>query len=101
MVRREPVVRQTDALTLAADIGGTHMRAALVDQLGEVLVHQTVPTPAHDDSAALVEPIRVVKSMSGVRTACHAVVGSPARSTTRREARDFDSATDADTTIDS
>ena len=51
---------QTEALVLAADIGGTHMRAALVEHNGEILVHRTVPTPAHDDApAALVDLIRI------------------------------------------
>ncbi len=69
---------QTRDLVLAADIGGTHMRAALVNHNGTVLVNRTVPTPAHDDApAALVDLIRSVKGMSGEQTADHAVVGLP------------------------
>lgn len=69
---------ETEALVLAADIGGTHMRAALVDDRGEVLIHRTVPTPAHDEAPrALVDLIRAVKDMSGRRVPCHAVVGLP------------------------
>lgn len=69
---------EREALVLAADIGGTHMRAALVDDRGEVLIHRTVPTPAHDDAPrALVDLIRAVKDMSGQRVPCHAVVGLP------------------------
>ena len=68
----------TQTLVLAADIGGTHMRAALVDDRGEVLIHRTVPTPAHDEAPrALVELIQAVKDMSGRRALCHAVVGLP------------------------
>ncbi len=66
------------ALVLAADIGGTHMRAALVDGRGDVLIHRTVPTPAHDDApGALVDLIRAVKDSCGQVAPCHAVVGLP------------------------
>lgn len=72
------MVSGTEALVLAADIGGTHMRAALVDDQGEILLHRTVPTPAHDKAPkALIDLIRVVKDMSGQRVPCHAVVGLP------------------------
>ena len=72
------MVSQREVLVLAADIGGTYMRAALVDHNGKILVHQTIPTPTHDDApAALVDLIRIVKGMSGRHTACHAVVGLP------------------------
>ena len=72
------MVSQTEALVLAADVGGTHMRAALVEPNGRIFVHRTVATPAHDDApAALVDLIRSVIEMSGKRTAGHAVVGLP------------------------
>jgi glucokinase len=72
------MVSQAEDLVLAADIGGTYMRAALVDHRGKVLVHRTVPTPPHDDApAALIDLIRIVKGMGGQRAACHAVVGLP------------------------
>ena len=66
MVRRDAMVSQTEPLVLAADIGGTHMRAALVEHNGTIFVHRTAPTPAHDDApAALVDLIRSVIDMSG------------------------------------
>ena len=69
---------ETEGLVLAADIGGTHMRAALVEQSGKIFVHRTVDTPAHDDApAALVGLIRSIIEMSGRRAADHAVVGLP------------------------
>jgi len=72
------MVNPTEALVLAADIGGTHMRAALVEHNGKILVHRTEPTPAHDDApAALVDLIRSVIEMSGQQIADHAVVGLP------------------------
>jgi predicted NBD/HSP70 family sugar kinase len=55
------VVSEAEAFVLAADIGGTYMRAALVHHTGQVLVRRTVPTPAHDDAPeALVDLIRNV-----------------------------------------
>jgi glucokinase len=72
------MVRRADALVLAADIGGTHMRAALVTNDGTVVVHRTAPTPAHQHApAALVELIRAVKDLRGKQTVGHAVVGLP------------------------
>ena len=63
---------------MAADIGGTHMRAALVEQSGQISAHRTVGTPAHDEApAALVGLIRSIIDMSGPRSADHAVVGLP------------------------
>ena len=54
------------------------MRAALVEHSGEILVHRTAATPAHDDApAALVDLIRNVIEMSGQRPVAHAVVGLP------------------------
>jgi len=71
-------VSEADAFVLAADIGGTYMRAALVHHTGQVLVRRTVPTPAHDDAPeALVDLIRTVKETSGQRAPWHAVVGLP------------------------
>ncbi len=63
-------------LVLAADIGGTQMRAALVDEGGAIVVKRSEPTPAHADApAALMELVqRVATGQSG---ASHAVVGLP------------------------
>ena len=44
MVRRDAMVNETEPLVLAADIGGIHMRAALVERNGEILVHRTAAT---------------------------------------------------------
>ena len=78
MVRRESMVNPTEPLFLAADIGGTHMRGALVDHNGKIFVHRTVATPAHDDAPeALVDLIGSVLEMSGPQTVDHAVVGLP------------------------
>lgn len=63
---------------LAADIGGTSMRAALVDRRGSLLAHGIVPTPAHEEApAALLELIRDVAATEGRGRATHAVVGLP------------------------
>ena len=37
---------------LAADVGGTQMRAALVDEKGRVLLRRSAPTPADADVPA-------------------------------------------------
>ena len=55
----------TDRVVLAADLGGTHMRAALVDEQGTVLVRQLAATPGNRDvPLALVE---LIKGVAGVR----------------------------------
>jgi predicted NBD/HSP70 family sugar kinase len=63
---------------LAADVGGTRMRAALVDADGCVVVRETAPTPA--DSyvpGALIELIARVGARAGRSEVSHAVVGLP------------------------
>lgn len=63
---------------LAADVGGTQMRAALVDAAGTVLVRRTAPTPAHADvPAVLLELIAAVGAEEAHGSASHAVVGLP------------------------
>jgi glucokinase len=63
---------------LAADVGGTQMRAALVDDEGRVLLRRTVPTPAEADvPASLTDLIASVAAERGHGTASHAVVGLP------------------------
>lgn len=63
---------------LAADIGGTQMRAALVDPGGAVLVRRNVPTPATADvPASLTDLIASVAAERGHGEASHAVVGLP------------------------
>jgi len=40
-----PQRQEPSPITLAADLGGTHLRAALVDESGAILVHESVETP--------------------------------------------------------
>jgi glucokinase len=63
---------------LAADVGGTQMRAALVDDKGRVLLRRSVPTPAEADVPALLtDLIASVAAERGHGPASHAVVGLP------------------------
>lgn len=63
---------------LAADIGGTTIRAALVDVSGQVLERHSAPTPHHDAvPRALVDLLRGVGGDGSHGPACHAVVGLP------------------------
>jgi glucokinase len=63
---------------LAADVGGTQMRVAIVDARGVVLVRQARPTPAHADvPAALIELILEVGGDHTHGEASHAVIGLP------------------------
>ncbi len=65
-------------LILAADIGGTQMRAALVDADGAVLVRETAPTPADSHvPGALIDLIAGVGAAAGRSGVSHAVVGLP------------------------
>src|SRR5271156_6380051 len=63
---------------LAADVGGTQMRAALVDDEGRVLLRRTVPTPAEADvPASLTDLIATVAADRSHGAVSHAVVGLP------------------------
>jgi glucokinase len=63
---------------LAADIGGTQMRAALVDAQGRVLLRRTAPTPGEADvPAALIDLIDAVAAERSHGKASHGVVGLP------------------------
>ncbi len=65
-------------VVLAADVGGTQMRAALVDPNGIVLSRKTVPTPADAAvPAALLDLLADVGSTSAHGEVTHAVVGLP------------------------
>jgi glucokinase len=65
-------------LILAADVGGTQMRAALVDVDGVVLVRETAPTPADSHvPGALIDLIAGVGAAAGRSDVSHAVVGLP------------------------
>ncbi len=68
----------TQAPVLAADVGGTQMRAAIVDPAGKVLLRATAPTPADSDvPAALIDLVCTVGAEHGHGAASHAVVGLP------------------------
>jgi glucokinase len=63
---------------LAADVGGTQMRAALVDAEGRILLRRSVPTPAEADvPASLIDLIATMAAEDAHGTASHAVVGLP------------------------
>jgi len=63
---------------LAADVGGTQMRAALVDPDGTVVLRRSAATPGHADvPAALIDLIVSVAAECGHGSASHAVVGLP------------------------
>lgn len=63
---------------LAADVGGTQMRAALVGPQGDVLLRRSSATPEYADvPAALIELIREVGGERGLGAVSHAVVGLP------------------------
>jgi len=63
---------------LAADVGGTQMRAALVDTVGHVVLRRSAPTPAEAHvPGALIDLLRTVAAEDAHGTASHAVVGLP------------------------
>lgn len=65
-------------LILAADVGGTLMRAALVEADGRVALRETAPTPAHSEvPGELIDLIAGVGAAAGDTQVSHAVVGLP------------------------
>jgi len=63
---------------VAADVGGTQMRAALVDEDGMLLERRAAPTPRHAGvPAALIELVRAVGADREHGAPSHAVVGLP------------------------
>jgi glucokinase len=65
-------------LILAADVGGTQMRAALVDADGRVTVRETAPTPTDSDvPGALIDLVAGVGAAAGDSEVSHAVIGLP------------------------
>ena len=63
---------------LAADVGGTQMRAALVGPQGDILLRRSAHTPEHADvPAALIDLIAAVGATTDYGAASHAVVGLP------------------------
>jgi glucokinase len=69
---------RTERPVLAADVGGTHMRAALVDAAGKVLLRRSAETPAEAHvPRALIDLLRAVGAEDGHGAASHAVLGLP------------------------
>ncbi len=63
---------------LAADIGGTMMRAALVDRGGRILERRLAPTPHHSEvPSVLIDLLRTMGSEDAHGPVSHAVVGLP------------------------
>ena len=63
---------------LAADVGGTQMRAALVGPAGEILLRRSAPTPAQSDvPAAFTSLVAAMAAEDGHGSPSHAVVGLP------------------------
>jgi glucokinase len=62
--------------TVAVDVGGTHMRAALVSDVGEVLFRREIPTP--HESAKPTELIDLIRSVAAhattLKTSCQEVI---------------------------
>ena len=68
----------SQSLVLAADVGGTTMRAALVNGDGRLIVREATPTPADAEvPGALMELIAGVGARAGGSEVSHAVVGLP------------------------
>jgi glucokinase len=62
---------------VAADIGGTHMRAALVDPRGDVLLRRSAATPGDDVPAALIDLVASLVSEQGHGDPSHVVLALP------------------------
>jgi predicted NBD/HSP70 family sugar kinase len=63
---------------LAADVGGTQMRAALVDPEGAILLRRSVPTPAEADvPASFTDLVATVAADRSHGPASRAVIGLP------------------------
>src|ERR1700722_11877873 len=63
---------------LAADVGGTQMRAALVGPQGEILLRRSSSTPADSDvPAAFTSLVAAMAAEDGHGSPSHAVVGLP------------------------
>ena len=68
----------TSRPVLAADVGGTQMRAALVDPDGKILLRRSVATPSEAEvPASLIELIAAVAAERSHGDPSHAVVGLP------------------------
>ncbi len=65
-------------IVVAADVGGTRMRAALVGPDGTVLLRRAVATPTDADvPAALIDLLEAVSKERALGAPSHAVVGLP------------------------
>ncbi len=70
--------RVTAHPVLAADVGGTQMRCALVGPRGDVLVRRSAHTPEHAGvPGALIDLVRDVGAVTDHGPVSHAVVGLP------------------------
>jgi glucokinase len=67
----------SDGPIVAADIGGTQMRAALVDRHGNVLLRRSAATPDDDAPAALITLVASVCDERAYGDPSHAVVALP------------------------
>jgi glucokinase len=63
--------------TLAADLGGTHLRAALVDDGGEILLHRSVETPHEGLLPTTLVELLITVVEAGERPVKATVVGVP------------------------
>ena len=65
-------------IVVAADVGGTRMRAALVGPDGTVLLRRAVATPTDADvPAPLIDLVDAVRNEGAHGAPSHAVVGLP------------------------
>src|SRR5271170_5717843 len=75
---RDEVPSVSTLPVVAADVGGTQMRAALVDAHGGLLMRRSATTPNDADvPSALIELIAEVAAERAHGQASHAVVGLP------------------------
>jgi glucokinase len=75
--RRTPPNERRGAPVLAVDLGGTNMRAAIVDNSGCVLDHRVAPTPRRAGSPDAL--IALIDEVLGRHLVSMAVVGVPGR----------------------
>ena len=77
MADRAPRRFERPRATLAADLGGTHLRAALVDDGGEILLHRSVETPHEGLLPTTLVELLITVVEAGERPVKATVVGVP------------------------